>query len=1109
MIDWGKTTAPKPATAGTGGGIDWSKPAVSSTVNAQQAPPLPQQGPKYKPPTPMGHDPAGARRFWANLQWLSASPAGRGADTALNATSRLGTGAIAGRNPLRAAVDPAHATETTHAAERNLIETASGGHYPEWMAEPGKWGPWAQLGADVVTETAADPATYVPGLDFFSVGKRLVKAAGMVPGARRAATAVVKSKPVDRLLSATIEGHGLRKAVQRPGEDIVKGHEGAAHNAQQRAETGYTTLVEQHRPALEAYDHQRLLLRTEMGQLADAAKTGSATAQQRMAALKQAYDQTQSLIPPEIRSALLQRAYREGTPEVRRQVLAKGYKPTAEDRARQPLNILHRFQDEYEPTQTLLSPDELAQTAGAVRYVRQGNKKASFDLPKAGGTPDDPLADRVLDRLVRGARLENYHGSRRAILGGLGLAPGPDVTRTMARLTAARAAGNAEAVGRYEALLGRQNAALAEQEGRRGRTLQSDAVNTTQKAEFLDANTARARVLRDARVTDDHVIPPGLIGKLEPGSTIADTTAAAQRVTSGKQSVRDLARLSAVTRGAAEKTGAAAEAAVGGYAGRIGTAAQKARAGLQSDADRLFGRSLDANATTQQRVAKALPGEPNVSPFVDANGRPILSPSVATRKQDALTRPGANLSKAVGRFAENAGDRLSPVDRAVEQTPSLSRVTSPSRTAYKAVLGRVGDASARNARTEVRLATTKVKNQAVTEMRGRGDAMAAERNTVAVPEQIQKRLYGTIAKQNPSLAAEFSDLQRDALFVLPWAHTKNITVLQMLGPGSTNPVLKRLGLNGTATVARGIAYSQQLRKNPAALADRIRSLEDVGATQHYISEAEHTYEKAPILGPTVGRGLAKVSDWSNRHLERYDLAQRLALQDALKARGITGMEAGGIIRDTLGDYKNQSALVQELRQRWGGNFPGWRLGIVPRAMTKAVREQPNAVKQFARGERLVSDDVTNPWFGGDTDVGGPLDDYSSMIFPKPALSNFYTSPSTIGPIRSAIDLAVGASKGQAGQVAAREALRVAPFGSVAGAAMNFPFKANAPAALRVGAGLAGVYFPNIKTVKQRTAQLRALGMKGPEIQSVLRSEGLISEPSPVQQAPGMIDWGKR
>jgi hypothetical protein len=1266
LVPQASRSTPPPPVAASAGAFSDLVPRRAAAARPSAAP-NPQAGPAPPARARQGHDWPPALKALGMLQWAAESPVARGLDATVNAPLRMTEGLGVADNPVegvkrgfRNVLHPAQATEETHNLERAR-------HLPVWEEpkNPGEAaaadmpitlpGPYpmtaplaafrrlGQLGEDMAVETFYDPITYAPGADVVSVGKRALGYLGKVPSVLRAAKAIKESKPVDRLLSGVVEGHDLRKSVTRSGEDIVKGHEGAAANWRHRTEQEYAKLIERNRAVLDQIQTEREGIRQRAESLTELEKgldpESKAILRKRLepqrAAIAKEYAATTAQVPAEIRTALLQRAYREGTPEVRRQALKKGYRPTAQEQAAPALNILHGLNDEYEPTQRLFDKETLAATAGPIHYVRQG-KTATFDLRKMGGVPDDPLADRLLDRLVRGARIEAYHGSRRNILRDLGLTlPGvTNVPRTMGRISAAQAAGDAKRLQRYENVLSAQNEAAKSAEAARAANLKPGAPMETQTLEYLDPVTARARALRDAKLAGAS-LPKGV----GPRAPVVDTRVMQGQISGRRRALVDAEQLAKIARRAQEKTGKAAGAAFGqvreaaGHGERVGEQAanlqeallaNRARAGEMGEESKAL-RDLSATQETaiaqlaktpseravanQARLmrdeanasshatdidarlgqigsaAKAVSpdwvwtngkwrmagefadiperylnkankpkfpptqmGEGNVAARVHGNVDDVASQlgmsddelrSALSNRQpkatvadyleaarqriegdilaghtDVLQRLGLEgydaasaiehlraegpslqrmaqrldqqsvgrlqAARDIGPAASTAVSGMENVKRAIgkltEGAPKAeAAVTEPSKVASAAVRARLAKTSNLASQTVTRLAKARDHNDVIAAMRGMGEDMAKVANEVGVPKTLQDRLFGAQGVYQDSLLAQFSDLQRDALFVLPFAHKKNISILAALGPG------------GLKTLARGIRYSSELAAEPARYADRIKELEASGATQHWLRDVQPTYAKIP----KVGRAIADFAERGNASLDRYDLGMRLALQDELNERGITGFQAAGLIRDVLGDYKNQAPLIRELRSRLGANFPGWRLGVVPRAMGKALLEQPRAVHAYARAQRLGNDDVAFPSTGEDLDAAGPMEDYASMLIPNPALSNFYTASSTIGPLRSAIDFAVAAGKGQTGPVIQREALRVAPFGSAVGAAAGIPYPQKAPAAARAAASVFGSYFKNRPDLRARAAQLEAKGISGAALIEQLRWEGLL------------------
>lgn len=1109
------------------------------------------------------------------LEWAANTPVGHAADAVLNAGSRVGTSAVAGRNPLKAIIDPASATEYTHGAEHNVLHNALRiPDIPEsvwknpWTGVPLRFG---QVGLDLATETGLDPTMLIPGADIVSLarhvgraGQRIGEAARTIPGFAKVAA---KAKPAtdaaanvaDRVQHAVVEGHDLRKGVQRPGEDVVKGHEEAGQVAVRRQEQAYTDLVERHRPALEAIDQKRTGIRALLADVEPLAKIGDQKSIVRKNELEKQYAETIRAVPQEIKDAYNRRAYLEGTPQVRRQIMARGFKPTEEEAAEPVLNILHGLNEEYEPTQKIFKdrPEDLAYSGAPVKYVRQG-RKLSADIRKTGSEPDAPLADRILDRLTTGARITNKHAVERKILRDVGLLPLPvaNVQRVRAAIDAARAAGDTATAERLERLSQRQVASQEAAAQTRATHLKPGTeAEAQQKLEVLDPVTGSYRTAADMRrsgeLSETTRIDPKtgkVIGLLKPWSSPRDVRFLKGKLVAGRRAQTDAEQFARLTEAAAARTAGAAQ----GAAARTEAAAGTKAAQQQAAARRLANAAIRTKAETADRVSDVFPKP--ASPLLDPEGHPIDVPRTANTFNDAkaVEPPAAPQPLIGGRqkrlpIAEarrrmnppaekppsltpaqgpipgildaagnpvrkpTASERsqariLQPLDvltsrivRDADRKPNFESLINPSKgvaeriaTAGEQAQGKVGRRAAqvfkRTSSVQARLASEEERNEAIEEIRRRAADTASDTNTVGMPAALKRRLFEQKAVYENALAKGFSDLQRDALFVIPLAHKKNLSVLAMMGP------------NGPKVISEGRKYAQQLKDDPTGLEARVRGLEQKGGSVHYYKDVDPVYSNFGAIGKKVG----DFADKGNASLERYDLGLRLALDDELKRQGKVGFEAGGQIRDILGDPTNQAPFIRELRARYGANFPAWRLGVVPRAMTKALRENPKALQTYVKLERLLSDDITQPLFGADFDFGGPVEDYASMASGNPS---FYTSQSTIGWPSILAAMVAARNRGQLGQEAVNQGLRVTPGGSMAESLSGFPFKSSVPWPIRGAAGLGGVYFPPGENRKRRANQLRRLGMKPGEIGAILNSEFPPRSVAPLPVASGADPLG--
>lgn len=348
---------------------------------------------------------------------------------------------------------------------------------------------------------------------------------------------------------------------------------------------------------------------------------------------------------------------------------------------------------------------------------------------------------------------------------------------------------------------------------------------------------------------------------------------------------------------------------------------------------------------------------------------------------------------------------------------------------------------------------------------------AALHEGTTIPEDVYQRLFGDIVRPNPSPLKELSDASREALFsVTSIPHKKNISILQALGPA---------GLGG---IVRGARYARKLKRGDPALAERVKQLEGIGGTEHFIRNPESDSPFA-AFGP-AGRWLARRGTAVGEALDRFDTGQRLALQDALAKRGVTGFKAGGQIRDTLGDYKSKTQLVDLLRNQLGAPFPQWHLGIVPKAVGKALVENPNAAHLLTRGENLTNKDVMEPMFGADLHVGGPLEEglqFWNMPF---GLERYLGSQSDTGPLGEAYRDVGSLAKGNPGAVLSDLARTYVPGGGLLeDLTSTSNFKGPGSPAATMGLDLLGSYLTKPK--KQTPgAQLRQSLREQMEMQGV-------------------------
>lgn len=332
------------------------------------------------------------------------------------------------------------------------------------------------------------------------------------------------------------------------------------------------------------------------------------------------------------------------------------------------------------------------------------------------------------------------------------------------------------------------------------------------------------------------------------------------------------------------------------------------------------------------------------------------------------------------------------------------------------------------------------------------------------------------AKIDTSMLKWLSEYQRDALFVLPFAHMKNLTVLSGLGPG------------GIGTIKKGIEYARQLHaQDPVAVA-KLKRWTDIGAAAEYrpAGQVSKMYQV-----PVVGQKLGQLSDWSTEVLSHYDNGLRMAIADHLEKKGMMNENMiGSQIRDIMGDYLHTSGFVADMKAI-GGNFPAWRMSVVPKAMWKAAKDNPRGMKLYARASDNFNRDVTGP--GENFDVGGPFEDATKLWDAPAGTDSMVTSPSTMGPLSDLFGLKTALGEGQTGKWLKPEMEKYLPFGSIIDKIPGLnPYSDKADPRLQAALGVVGSYMTDNPKLVDRKKQLSRQFGKGhnKDVDEQMKIEGL-------------------
>lgn len=891
------------------------------------------------------------------------------------AGSRAELGAVAGgpKEAVKGVLTPGQSNETTHAAERRVGLPVHGQN--------------EGLGANVMqgledfgTETLADPAFQggvaaslagapeigIP-LDLFSLAARGAKAA-------RLGERIENASPWARRFAdwAIHEQGPVHRAATRAGQDVVRGHESAGRNVQSRQNAGYEDLVHQHADELDA-----------------------------------------GHVPPPVRQALLQRAYREGTAGVRRKVVKDGYVPTAEEAASKPLGILTNYRGvDYIPKQRLRPRLEEEANATPYRRIRQLAPKPGYNLPQKVGDESTPLSERVADRLAKGAYHEKYYSTRDKILSDLGLAPETSrPTETIKRFIKAMKEGDTDAAARYAALLAKQTQA-------------AQKAAPEKVSRFLKPGVPLAPGTQIPQDIYDRLF--GDIVRPNPGplKDVADASREALFSVTALPHKKNISVLQTL-----------------GKAGLPGVVR-----GMQ------YARQL-------KKAEEFKPEEPNLFRYQQTSGVPEISPRRSGTYFSENEPHGHHYEKNEYQDpwhrSEASGFGFGGphlISRVAKAKNPLDLTHLPGRTIGKTVAG-IGTAKVlRPSKPTAKNFEKLWENRFPSNSFGRGSderQLLRYLKAVGVPEQEARSLIRE---------GSWASLDRIAAEM---ARRKGYDAIIHRGEGGR----EFFALDPTS-------HAAPMSEHP--LQTRVKQLEAIGGTEHFVRKRQDLDEYgddrtwfgklgSPLLkkmGP-AGRFLQNRPHNVGEALDRFDLGQRLALQDALAKRGVTGFKAGGQIRDTLGDYKSKTPLVDLLRNQGGAPFPQWHLGIVPKAIGKAITENPVGAHMFGRAEEDLNKDVAEPTLGADFHLGGPFDE--GVQFWSPGMGKYLGSGSVTGGLGEAYRDAGYLGKGNLGGAASSLARTYAPLGGIAEDALGLSnFKPPVSPGLTVGSDLLGSYFTGEK-----------------------------------------------
>jgi hypothetical protein len=194
--------------------------------------------------------------------------------------------------------------------------------------------------------------------------------------------------------------------------------------------------------------------------------------------------------------------------------------------------------------------------------------------------------------------------------------------------------------------------------------------------------------------------------------------------------------------------------------------------------------------------------------------------------------------------------------------------------------------------------------------------------------------------------------------------------------------------------------------------EAINRLTNTGLTVNYATKMRGPLEAAGDVlkakggkaGRAVVAGAEQYGKGSQAVLDRLEMGFRYALlqhyDNVLGASKTLADEykKADLVRRDLGDYRNVSLFVKGL-QAIGGPFVAFRIGTVPSAVGRALKNNPERVRQLTAPQVEAAQD---PRLEGkkpyETVLGGPAEDFARASFDGP---DYLGSPSTIGPLGGA------------------------------------------------------------------------------------------------------------
>lgn len=959
----------------------------------------------------------GVRNVQDAMAWIGGNPVARGGMAALGTTERLGSGAITGAmrhgakgavvGSAKAAIDPEGETDRLHAIEKSgddLIgrfidatdKVLPGGgdwrHNPTVHEDATATG-LKQAFNDVLVGSAIDPATYVPGLDLFTVGGRIARAARLGQGAAKFAKAAGK-------VAAKVPA-----AVRDPVKELAH----SAHTSLTTSAIPRQGLTQHGLNELRAVEGGGHHLRHTLNQQFSAAHAPHADTLSQM-----------SIVPPEMRRAMLPQdvdqqldriAYLGGDRETQtaalRNALSKpnGYRPSPEDRelAKNPLNIYTHYDPHYVPTQDVREDVDIDGRPTIIRKSKGTSTSHNKAANKAVTGQD--FATQVRQRLEGAASEISRAHTQRTALERLGLNPAPDFQHIDDVIAHATKAGDQATVKRYTALKLAHDQKYQEQLARRAQMLEPNAamearnVNSEYSGPGGSLEDVQARARNQlSKLGVDTSAAFDKAGKVGPKTALGPLS---NRVNANLASAALATRVASRARHAAQDVGAAASQASLKRQQAVEKAADAVQGTINAGRDSRAQRMQQLEQLVQDRAARATGGK--VQRDV-GNGPGFNLPGEAAITEPATqgTRASLNISKPVFNETDRAiaeagaaGDDLARVRNAAVGgstrgiTAPANRAAAVADSAQRIQLRRLASA-AKTAQT------ARQRNDALKALNARVQAIREREGTVNMPKVLAQRLYGETAKPADNFLGKLGGGLATALFTNPLPHSLgNIAQQQVFAGGGLDALLEGAGnaLHQTPDAEKAIEEAKQ-----------------VGATS---THGFHADEEPAALHQKLYNNLQK-------GMTRWHDAQAAELFKREKAKGLSEADAAEEVRKTFG-RPYERAEVSDALSHVGAKLANFALATVPRSAKKALGSQQGraALKNFSRANQAINEDYFEPTYGLEFNPGGFASRAASLAL-RP--TSYFASRS----LDTSLGSELGESKFGAGDVV-KSAL---PFGEV-------------------------------------------------------------------------------